>query len=381
MSESSRLDTPSISLTARALTLVNRRAGTILEVDLPGPEDLILAVDIYGFQPQTHPENHLGWWHFNPGRGRSRLRAEFDFSRIETRSVRLFKNGSELSPPNGWINPAYALKPLQDCQFIVYNSGNEILAQARILVKAVEPAVLRAFVEEQNKADGWAPELPFLDLLHRYKLKILGRYFKRYFQGRVLDVGCGSSLFTAFDETFPFQIVAGDLSLDRIRKRKREFPLINWLVFDAARPPFLEESFDGVFSGEILEHLPEPEAALREWSRVEKKGGTLIVTTPNRRRRVNILNGEGWPVGPDHISEVSFAELNGSLLPRAGFKPVIGKAIYFEGWIRSTRWGREDHLQREGNKRANRWLMRVLLRLGYWFPRRALDLITVARKS
>lgn len=381
MSTSLRPRCPRISLSEGALTLVGRRAGTALEVDLPGREDLILAVDIYGFQPQTHPANHLGWWHFNPGQGRSRLRVEFDFNRTDARSVRLFKNGTELAPPNGWTNPAYILKPLQDGQFIVYNSRNEILAKARILIKVAEPAVLRAFVEEHNKVDGWAPERPFLDLLHRSKLKILGRYFKRYFRGRVLDVGCGLSLFTAFDTTFPFHIVAGDLSFDRIRRRKGEFPGIAWLVFDAARPPFLEESFDGVFAGEILEHLPEPEAALQEWSRVQVKGGTLIVTTPNRRRRLNILNREDWPVGPDHISEVSFAELNGTLLPRAGFKPIKKRAVYLEGWIRPARWGKEDHLQREGNKKTNRWLMRILLRLGYWFPRKALDLITVARKG
>jgi SAM-dependent methyltransferase len=371
---------PRIALFERTLILVNRRAGTTIEVDLTDPEDLILAVDIYGFQPQTHPENHLGWWHFNPGPGLSRLRVEFDFNRIDARSVRLFKNRSELAPPNGWTNPAYGLKPLQDGQLIVYNSRDEILAKARVLIKVAEPAVLRAFAEEQNKADGWAPALPFLDLLHRYKLRILGRCFKKYLRGRILDVGCGLSLFTAFNKPFPFQIVAGDLSLDRMRRRKAEFHGITWLVFDAARPPFLDGSFDGVFAGEILEHLPDPETALREWNRVQKKGGTLIITTPNRQRRVNILNREDWPVGPDHVSEVSFAELNGSLLPGAGFRPVKKKAVYLEAWIRPARWGKEDYIQREGNKKANRWLMKLLLRLGYWFPRKALDLITVARK-
>jgi len=380
MSKPSRSDAPRISLSDRALTLADGRAQTTIDLALPGGEDLILAIDIYGFQPQTHPENHLGWWHFNPGQGTAALRVKFDLSRIDGRSVRLFKNGIEIAPPNGWINPAYALKPLQDCTFVVINSRNEILARARMLIKVAEPDVLADFVREQNKADGWAPELPFLDLLHRYKLRILGRYFSRYFRGKVLDVGCGLSLFTAYDRDFPFKVVAGDLSFDRIRRRKTECPGITWLVFDAALPPFLDQSFDGVFAGEILEHLPHPEDALNEWNRVQKKGGILIITTPNRRRRVNILNKEDWPISPDHIREFSFAELNGSLLPGAGFKPLKKKAVYLEIWIKSTRWLKEDHLQREGNKKSNRRLMQVLLRLGYWLPRKALDLITVARK-
>jgi len=381
MPKFSRSDALSISLSERALTLADGRAQTTIDVTLPGGEDLILVIDIYGFQPQSHPENHLGWWHFNPGQGKTALRVEYDLNQIDGRSVRLFKDGVELAPPNGWFNPAYDLKPLQDCTFIVINSRNETLARARMLIKVAEPDVLAAFVREQNKVDGWAPDLPFLDLLHHYKLGILGRYFRRYFQGRVLDVGCGLSLFTAFNKGFPFKVVAGDLSFDLIRRRKSECPAITWLVFDAALPPFLDGSFDGLFAGEILEHLPRPEAALNEWNRVQKKGGALIITTPNRQRRVNILNQEDWPVSPDHIQEFSFSELNGLLLPRAGFKPLKKKAVYLEVWIKSSRWLKEDHLQREGNKKSNRWLMQALLRLGYLFPKKALDLITVARKA
>jgi SAM-dependent methyltransferase len=380
MPKHSRSDAPRISLSDRALTLEDGRAQTAIEVTLPDGKDLILVVDIYGFLPQCHPENHLGWWHFNPGRGKSDLRVEYDLSRVDGRSVRLFKDKVELAPPNGWINPDYALKPLQDCTFLVINNRNDILARTRLLMKVANPDVLAAFVREQNRADGWAPELPFLNLLHDYKLRILGRYFRRFFRGRVLDVGCGLSLFTAFDREFPFKVVAGDLSFDRIRKRKVERPGITWLVFDAALPPFLDGSFNGVFAGEILEHLPQPETALREWNRVQKRDGIIIITTPNRRRRVNILNEEDWPISPDHIREFSFDELNGSLLPRAGFKPLRKKAVYLEIWIKYTRWLKEDHLQREGNKRSYRLLMQVLFRLGYWFPRKALDLITVARK-
>ncbi len=371
---------PSISLSDRALALAGSRASTTIGITLPGPEDLILAIDIYGFQPQTHPENHLGWWHFNPGPGTSVLRLEFDFKRINSRSVRLFKNGVELAPPNGWSNPAYVLKPLQECKLVVWNAKSEILSLARMLIKVAEPGVISTFVRAQNKVEGWAPELPFLDLLHHYKLKILGKYFSRYYRGTVLDVGCGLSLFTSLGKEFPFKVVAGDLSFDQIRKRKAEYPGIDWLVFDASRPPFLDGSFDGLFAGEILEHLPDPESALAEWNRVQKKGGTLIVTTPNRRRRVNVLNKEDWPFSPDHLREFSFAELNRSLLPRAGYRPLKQKGIYLEAWIKSGKWRKEDHLQREGNKRSNRCLMEVLFRLGYWLPRKALGLITIARK-
>ena len=371
---------PRLSLSARSLTLIDGRGEAAVDLVLPGGEDLILAVDIYGFQPQTHPENHLGWWHFNPGPGTSTLRLALDLGRIGKKSVRLFKDGTELAPPNGWWNPDYRLKPLQECTLFVLNSKNEVLGYSRTLVKVDDPRVLKAYVQQQNKAEGWAPDLPFLDLLHHFKLKVLGRYFRRYFRGTVLDVGCGLSLFTAFDREFPFKVVAGDLSFERIRERQAAYPGIAWLVFDAEHPPFLDGSFDGLFAGEILEHLPRPEAALSEWNRVQKNNGILIVTTPNRQRRINILNNEDWPVSPDHIGELSFSEINGSLLPQAGFRPMKRRAVYRETWIKRGRWRTEDYLQREGNKRSNSRLMKILFRVGYWFPRKALDLITVARK-
>ena len=148
------------------------------------------------------------------------------------------------------------------------------------------------------------------------------RYFGRYFRGRVLDVGCGLSLFTQIDREWKFRIVAGDLVPARIRERKKERSDIGWTAFDAASPPFKPGSFDGLFAGEILEHLPRPEEALREWNRVLKPGGILILTTPNRERRTNVLNRENWPYSPDHLREFGFDELNREMLPRAGFKPV-----------------------------------------------------------
>ena len=112
-----------------------------------------------------------------------------------------------------------------------------------------------------------------------------------------------------------------------MKSRKDERPDISWLVFDASHLPFKSDTFDSLFAGEIVEHLPEPDLGVKEWNRVLKKGGTLLVTTPNRRRRINRLNQQDWPISPDHLREFSYKELNESLLPGGGFKFLKKKGL------------------------------------------------------
>jgi len=52
------------------------------------------------------------------------------------------------------------------------------------------------------------------------------------------------------------------------------------IVSDITAIPRPDASFDAVLCVEVLEHLPDPLSALREFSRLLKAGGQLIVTAP-----------------------------------------------------------------------------------------------------
>ncbi len=49
---------------------------------------------------------------------------------------------------------------------------------------------------------------------------------------------------------------------------------------DALRLPFADGTFDRVIASEVLEHIPDDSAAMRELSRVLRPGGSMAVTVP-----------------------------------------------------------------------------------------------------
>ena len=94
---------------------------------------------------------------------------------------------------------------------------------------------------------------------------------------RVLDAGAGSGKYRAFFpqcqyETQDFCEYKGDVV---VYAAKLDY------VCDITAIPVPDGSFDAVLCTEVLEHVVEPVAAVRELGRVLKPGGQLWITTPH----------------------------------------------------------------------------------------------------
>ncbi|MFE3737868.1 methyltransferase domain-containing protein [Streptomyces sp. NPDC059134] len=69
------------------------------------------------------------------------------------------------------------------------------------------------------------------------------------------------------------------------------------LLADCLRLPLPPGAVDGIFTAGLLDHLPDPAAALREWARVTAPGGALLLFHPSGR--VERAARHGRPLSPD----------------------------------------------------------------------------------
>jgi SAM-dependent methyltransferase len=97
---------------------------------------------------------------------------------------------------------------------------------------------------------------------------------RRHFHGSLIDIGCGTS---PYKEALA-PLVARYVGVDHDPQRAAH--AAGNIVATAYEIPVADESFDCALSTSVLEHLEEPEVALRECHRVLKAGGVAIYSVP-----------------------------------------------------------------------------------------------------
>jgi methionine biosynthesis protein MetW len=113
---------------------------------------------------------------------------------------------------------------------------------------------------------------------------------------KVLDLASGNSIVGSFwASQYGADVTALDLSEAALNDaRRRGVKTVIGSVED--KLPFKSATFDTVFWGDNIEHVFAPESILKEIYRVLKKGGRVILSTPNqsywRYRLYMLLRGE-----------------------------------------------------------------------------------------
>ncbi|KHD78557.1 demethylmenaquinone methyltransferase [Actinoplanes utahensis] len=94
---------------------------------------------------------------------------------------------------------------------------------------------------------------------------------------RVLDVGAGTGVSTEELERSGAFAVGADISVGMLRAGRRVRAEVPLLAGDALRLPFADGVFDAVTISLALRNVVDTAAALREFARVTRPGGRLVV--------------------------------------------------------------------------------------------------------
>ncbi len=106
----------------------------------------------------------------------------------------------------------------------------------------------------------------------------------------ILDVGCGRGEFCAFFNSLGCKAEGIDLSKTGIEYARKQHPDV---TFHAGSTDILlpdrAESYDAVFSSEVIEHLFDVDSYLEAIHGLLKPGGTFVLTTPYHGLIKNIV--------------------------------------------------------------------------------------------
>lgn len=140
----------------------------------------------------------------------------------------------------------------------------------------------------------------------------------------LLSVGCGPGVFLReIAESDPdIEVIGVDKSASRIaqaEERLAGLPNAHACVGDALELPFESNRFGLVFCRFLLEYLPRKEDAIREMSRVCRKGGQILLQD---------LDGQLLWHFPEDAELQRTAERVLEYLKPTGFDPFVGRKLF-----------------------------------------------------
>jgi len=169
------------------------------------------------------------------------------------------------------------------------------------------------------------------------------------FSGKLLDSGCGSMpykkiiLSNSAITNYAGLDIEGGLNYEGLQ------PDYLW---DGEKMPFDDTSFDVVISTEVLEHVSDPDAYLREVKRVLKPGGMFFFTVPFLMSLHEVPHDyyRYTPFALEMIfKRTGFTDIN--IKPMGGYHAAMAQMLGL--WVNMYLWGKK--------KRIMRWIAKPII--------------------
>lgn len=141
-------------------------------------------------------------------------------------------------------------------------------------------------------------------------------FYTRADARQILEVGCGEGYMLEIMRDIKAVPFTGmDIGMDVLQQAVNRMPEADLSLADGHHLPYANQRFDTVVCCEVLEHVDDPEAAVRELHRVT--GRYLIASVPREPiwRALNMARGSFWadwgntPGHVNHWSSRGFVKL------------------------------------------------------------------------
>lgn len=133
---------------------------------------------------------------------------------------------------------------------------------------------------EPAHTHAWGTQPEMFGPRHEYRLGIITREVEKLPRGaRILDAAIGLGQLAGRMQRLGYSVFGIDYSLDAAVHVRRTLGL-PVVIGDLTKLPFRSAAFDGVTTGETLEHLDDDASAVREIARVIAPGGRCVATVP-----------------------------------------------------------------------------------------------------
>ena len=152
---------------------------------------------------------------------------------------------------------------------------------------------------ERHASEWWDPRSPnfrSLQQVNRFRVELITAWLGPRLPGSlVVDLGCGGGLLAHPLSGLGARVVGLDISGGSLREAARQAGAkgngngLAWARGDVCRTPLGGACADHVVLADVVEHLEDPAAAIREAARLLRQGGFLYVHTLNRTRQAAFL--------------------------------------------------------------------------------------------
>ncbi|MDI6903798.1 MAG: class I SAM-dependent methyltransferase [Methanocellales archaeon] len=113
-------------------------------------------------------------------------------------------------------------------------------------------------------------------LSKKIRIDLINGMLANHENRQVLDIGCGAGFISKI-----YNAVGVDVKADELKWASKQFGNCKFVVGQAEKLPFKNQTFDTVLCVEVVEHLDDGKLLYTEIDRVIGSDGVLIISTPS----------------------------------------------------------------------------------------------------